>query len=537
MNRLLWSPRSAHLWLFFAYAALLVLPMALLFVPKPILLAWFGQGWWIVPFSVTLSTALIAPFVYVSLQRRVQEQIQERRRQVQQTFLHAAHGMTLIKETHRLLNLIVHILTRTVGVEEASLWLLEKKSRQFKVQASRGQLPFHEEYAIAVNQPFIQYLVRLRNPLPIQEELKKAVTNGRLKYLIPVVEEMNRIKAAIVIPSFVGGKLLGFVAMGPKKSGQPYTPQDLEGFEVMANQAALAIENAQFYEELQRTQADLFQTGKMATLGHMAGGMSHQINNRFHVLSILAGTMKSAIRDLDPTKSLEAEKIKELWAKTLETFDKIEENALRGGDIVKTMLRFSRPAQEYQWVEIPQVLETAREVAQFRVNFHQIDLVQQMPEDLPPIKGDLNQLADSIFNLISNAYDATQKKAELIQTKQLPLAPEDPYPFHGRVQVRARAENLDGKSWVALEFRDNGIGMSPQELENLFIPFFTTKASSQKGTGLGLYVIQRIIERHGGTISATSAYGVGTCFTIRLPASAEAPSGQTRPATNEAARG
>jgi signal transduction histidine kinase len=64
--------------------------------------------------------------------------------------------------------------------------------------------------------------------------------------------------------------------------------------------------------------------------------------------------------------------------------------------------------------------------------------------------------------------------------------------------------------------------MSGQELGNLFTPFFTTKATSQKGTGLGLYVIQRIIERHEGTITASSTYGVGTRFTLRLPAIEEA---------------
>ncbi len=535
--RVRFRPKSVHISVFFlVYGVLLGLPLAALFALRPVLFGWFSHEWWIVPFSVLAGSALVAPFIYVSLQRRASERILERQRQYQQTFLQAAQGMTLIKEMQRLLNLIVHILTRTVGVEQASLWLLEKKPSRFVAQASRGRLPFDGNYTIGVEEPFVQYLVHQKDPI-LQREVRTMSMNGRMKYLIPVVQEMERLGAAAVIPSLVGEKLLGFVALGPKKGNQPYTPEDLEIFEVMASQAALAIENAQFYEELQRTQTDLFQTAKMASLGHMAGGMSHQINNRFHVLSILAGAMKSVLRDLD-LRSLEAEKIKELWAKTLETFDKIEENALRGGDIVKTMLRFSRPAGDHKAIPISQIWATARDVAQFRVNFQQLELIEEIPEDLPPVKGDLNQLADSLFNLLSNGFDAIQKKAELIQQKQLPLGPEDPSPFRGWIQVRARTEMLDGKPWVLLEFKDNGIGMSHQELENLFIPFFTTKATSQKGTGLGLYVIQRIIERHGGTISAVSAYGVGTTFTIRLPGAAAAPAeAAARPALQEPSGG
>jgi two-component system NtrC family sensor kinase len=119
---------------------------------------------------------------------------------------------------------------------------------------------------------------------------------------------------------------------------------------------------------------------------------------------------------------------------------------------------------------------------------------------------------------LTNAYDAIQNKADLIQKNQLPPSPSDPTPYRGHIRLVGRTEETQDKRWVVLDVQDNGIGMTPHQLECLFIPFFTTKATSQKGTGLGLYVIRRIIERHGGTIGATSTYGVGTTFTIRLPA-------------------
>lgn len=512
---------SVHIPLFVVvYLVLLGIPMAISFLSKPYLMKLFGYEWWQVPLWTALTCALIAPFVYVSLQRQAQQQIMERQRQFQQILIQATQGMTLIKEMQRLLDLIIHILTRAVGVEHASLWLLDESERQFTMQAARGAHNLSGNPVMETSQPLVQYLMLQKEPI-LREHLKDALVNGRSKYLLPVVDDMNRLEAAVIIPSIVGKKLLGFVAMSQKKSGQPYSPEDLEIFEVMANQAALAIENAQFYEQLQRTQADLFQTAKMASLGYMAGGMSHQINNRFHVLTILAGTMKSVLKDMDPA-TVEAERLKGLWEKMLETFTKIEQNALQGGDIVKTLLRFSRPAKEYRVVSVSEILATAREIAQFRVNFSTIDLIQEVPEGLPLINGDLNQLADGLFNLLSNAFDAIQKKEELIQANQLPKGPKDPSPFKGKIYLRVWSEPRDGKPEVGLEFQDNGIGMTPQQLENLFVPFFTTKASSQKGTGLGLYVIHRIIEQHGGKITASSTYGVGSTLTITLPASAEA---------------
>ena len=181
-------------------------------------------------------------------------------------------------------------------------------------------------------------------------------------------------------------------------------------------------------------------------------------------------------------------------------------------------MKFSRPSQEYKPVSMTQILATMLEVVSYRVNLSLVDVVQEIPQDLPQVKGDLNQLADSLFNLVTNSYDAIQKKSEIIQEKKIEPSPKDPEPYRGKLLFRAHMELGAEKSWVVLEVSDNGIGITKEELESLFIPFFTTKATTEKGTGLGLYVIQRIFEQHGGTIAANSTYGVGTTFTLKLPA-------------------
>ena len=486
------------------YLALIGLPQVGLFLARRFLQGLFGAEWWYVPFFVMLATAIVAPLLYTILQKRAQERFLQEQQRYRQTLMQAAQGMTLVRDLKKLLNLIVHVLTRTVKTDNASVWLLDSKRSKFVLQALRAQDGVKLGDTIPVDHPLVKQILQERHSIV------------RAKHP-DVAEEMVRMDAVVIVPSLAEDRMIGFLALGRKKSEKPYFADDLEVFEILANQAALAIENAQFYEELKRTQADLFQTAKMASLGQMAGGMSHQINNRFHVLTILAGTLKATMKDLKPG-SLEAEKLDELWARTLETLTKIEQNALQGGDIVKTILKFSRPSQEYQLVSMAQILTTMLEVVSYRVNLSLVDVVQEIPQDLPQVKGDSNQLADSLFNLVTNAYDAIQKKAEMIQEKQIAPSSKDPVPYRGRIRFRARVEPAGQKSWVVLEVDDNGIGITKEELENLFVPFFTTKATAEKGTGLGLYVIQRILQQHGGAITAHSIYGVETTFTLKVPA-------------------
>ena len=241
----------------------------------------------------------------------------------------------------------------------------------------------------------------------------------------------------------------------------------------------------------------------MASLGQMAGGMSHQINNRFYVLTILAGTMKASLQAA-AVEQMRPE-LQDLVQKSIATFQKIEDNAIRGGDIVKTLLRFSRPTRgDQKATSIQEMVETALDVVQYKINLAELDFAKEYDEGLPLVHGNLNQLADSLFNLFSNAYDAIQAKIERLK------------PEGYRGSIRVQAKQVNGK--VELTITDNGIGMSQQEVSQLFIPFFTTKATSEKGTGLGLFIIKRVIEHHGGTIRATSRFGEGTSFIITMPA-------------------
>lgn len=513
------------------YSAVLGLPLLAALSWQTKLESVLGAHWWAFLWLACAVLATGAHYVNLYLRERAEGRLLAEQRRYQAILRQASQGMTLIKDLQRLVRLIVHLLTRKVRLRHAAIYLWDQGTRRYEAKAAR-QYPIEKPPTFAEPDPLSEYLRWHHKPL-VTEELQLRTRWGE-KELQPVVAALKSMAAAVLVPSYAEERCKGFLILGEKATGALYTTDDLQVFEVLASQAALAIENAEFYEELKRTQADLFQTAKMASLGHMAGGMSHQINNRFHVLTILAGTLKSIMKDQDPA-AMPAEQLHAMWQKALETLTKLEDNALRGGDIVKTLLRFSRPAGEYKAVTVPQILQTAKEVAQFRVDLANVDLTEQVSADLPPVKGDLNQLADCCFNLMSNAYDAILKKAGMIQANQIAPGPDDPSPFKARLWVRASVEKKEDQTFVVLDLQDNGIGMTPEELEGLFVPFFTTKATAQKGTGLGLYVIQRIIERHGGTINASSQYGVGTTFSLRIPVYREREETAAKPGADEKA--
>ena len=477
----------------------------------------FGRRWWIWLWIACAALAVFAHYVNRFFQRRAEARLLAEQRRYQAVLRQAAQGMTLIRELDRLLQLIVHLLTRAVRVRHAAVYLWDEKRRAYARAASR-LWPVKEPPVFAKDSLLGLYMLLHRTPI-VTGELLLQSRHSREEQMQSVVRSLKDLAAAVVIPSFVEDRCLGFLALGEKSSGGLYTEDDLQVFQVLSSQAALAIENARFYEELQQTQANLFQTAKMASLGHMAGGMSHQVNNRFHVLTLLAGVTKSLLKDAGVSGFLKMEPQKQeaVWAKLLDTMDRVEKNSMRGGEIAKTLLKYAKPARGYRPISIRRVVDLAREVAVFQENAKEAEMDIEIPDGLR-VNGNLNQLSDSCQNLFGNAFDAIEKKTrELTENKLNPL-PQDAKGYRGRFKVRARKEEQEGKNWVVMEFSDNGIGMTEKELEYLFIPFYTSKATADKGTGLGLYVIQQIIRQHGGTITPTSTYGVGTTFTIRLPA-------------------
>jgi two-component system NtrC family sensor kinase len=224
----------------------------------------------------------------------------------------------------------------------------------------------------------------------------------------------------------------------------------------------------------------LAQSEKLASLGRLAAGIAHEINNPLTGVLTYSSMLKD---DLAGTEYVE-------------DLNVIIDETLRCRKIVKEVLDFARETRlEKEYVDLNKTLNSALAIIEKHVSFRKVELIKLFSDDIPEILVDVNQMKSVINNLALNAADAM--------------------PDGGQLKVETYY-NKDDKN-VYISFKDSGAGISPENLGKIFDPFFTTKEPG-KGTGLGLAVIYGIIERHNGRITVHSIQGSGTEFLIKLPA-------------------
>jgi signal transduction histidine kinase len=351
----------------------------------------------------------------------------------------------------------------------------------------------------------------------------------------------------LLLPLTRKEKLFALLLLGRRQDGKDFHPEDLGVLQILAGQAAIAIENnlyieeskkliqklteaeirehyvkeleeanrilEQLYKELQQTQTQLIQSEKMGALGQLVAGVAHELNNP---ISFVYANMKelqhysAAVTDLLEllTENIACkdfqDKLQEKLAELDQEYDlefirKDMDNLIgeslagsqRVKDVVQNLRNFSRLDEaEYKAVDLHEGLESTLILLNHEIK-NRIELHKKYGQ-LPKVfcnPGHINQV---FMNLLHNATQAIENKGDIWITTR---------------QVDHRVE---------IEIRDNGKGI-PENIQNkIFDPFFTTKTVG-KGTGLGLSISYSIIEKHGGEILLESEEGKGTTFTVILP--------------------
>ncbi len=235
----------------------------------------------------------------------------------------------------------------------------------------------------------------------------------------------------------------------------------------------------------------LLQAAKMAAIGELAGNIAHEVNNPIGIILGKAKLLLSDFKDQVP-------------ARVARDLEKIDRHAERVAGIVRGLLSFSRPStQEKESIEIGAVIEDSLSLVDARLRADNIVVKVSLAERLPRIVGNFNDLQQVIINLANNAADAMPGGGELSISAR---------PFANRMNERT----VEG---VEVKVSDTGKGISSDNIERVFTPFFTTKEA--EGTGLGLAIVQGIIKDHGGKIGVESVVGKRTTFKIFLPGGEE----------------
>ncbi|VVM53369.1 Sensor histidine kinase RcsC [Pseudomonas fluorescens] len=275
-------------------------------------------------------------------------------------------------------------------------------------------------------------------------------------------------------------------------------------------------------DERRQLESQLVQSEKLASLGQLAAGVAHEINNPIGFISSNLGTLEGYFKQLQEMLDAyrdaeEAIGSSELVERLQQLRERVELEFLRDdipllikeskdgisrvGQIVKDLKDFSRvdSSQEWQWANLQQGIESTLNIVANELKY-KADVVKDY-QALPDIECLPSQINQVIMNLIVNASQA--------------IGPE-----RGTLTLRT---GVEGET-VWIEVADTGTGISPQSLQKIFDPFFTTKPVGQ-GTGLGLSLSYGIVKKHRGDISVVSEVGVGSTFRIVLPIH------QTKPAT------
>ncbi len=272
-------------------------------------------------------------------------------------------------------------------------------------------------------------------------------------------------------------------------------PQNEDLLMAIANWVGVALERAMLYRRLETAYADLknaqrrlIQAEKSSAIGRLAAGLAHEVGTPLNIISGRAEYLLEMVGDHpEVTQGLRV---------IVQQIDRISA-------LIRQLLDFSREHTAVRGrVDLAEVLQAVLPLLQGPLGKHRIQMEVRVPEDLPPVRADFNQLQQVFINLLMNSIDA------------IAMRPDSP-PQGGRIVIDVQGGQGAREVRVAIE--DDGHGIREEHLDKVFDPFFSTKDVGA-GTGLGLAVVYGIVTDHGGTIDVSSEWGRGTTVTFTLPA-------------------
>jgi PAS domain S-box-containing protein len=405
-------------------------------------------------------------------------QAQARRRVEELDLLHEV-GRSLVAtlELPEVLDAGVRNLARIVDAPEAYLALVRGDAPELEIRAVAGPRSELLGRRIPTSPPqdaLVSLVFDRREPIVIED----AANDPRLP---PDVHAPG--KAYLGLPLLVRDRNIGCALIVETRGPRRFTPPELQRAAAVANQLAVAVENARLYEDLRASYAELnaaqrqlIHSERLAALGELSAIVAHEVRNPLGVIFNSLGSLRRLVHPTGDAKML---------------LEIVQEEADRLNRIVGDLLDFARPAlPQLRPERLERVLEDA--VAAAIAPASNVVVEQDVAPDLPTVPVDARMVRQAVLNVALNAVQAM--------------------PRGGRIAVRTRA--VGDAVEVAIE--DSGSGIPEDVRSRIFEPFFTTKAT---GTGLGLAVVKRIVEGHGGDVQVESRPGAGTRVTLRFPLS------------------
>ena len=425
---------------------------------------------------------------FVYLQKRMEKEVKKilfrESHDAYETLMAFSQSLVTILDLRSLTGEIVRTLVHVLGAKTASLYLRNQEKGVYVLSTSVGQeadglqdLSFRKEDALLRHLLHVQSIV-VREELEIRDEARGTD---------PILGVLKAMEAEACIPLVNKGSLIGFCNLGRCTNLKMSSGEDLHLLTTLGRNAAIALDNALLYEDLKRSQKLIQRADRLRSLETIAGGFAHEIRNPLT-------SIKTFIQ-LAPSRRDDPEFMGEFSLVVQDDVSRIER-------LIEEILHYARYMEpKLSEEDLNEIVMSSLPFVEVQANQKGISITHDLAPNLPRMLLDRQQMRQVLMNLFLNAMDAiTKAKSQIAVKTRLLTKPT-------------------GDEWVHIEIADTGCGISADDLEHIFDPFYTTKHESaeREGTGLGLVIVHQIIQEHGGHVEVESQVGRGTKFLINLP--------------------
>jgi C4-dicarboxylate-specific signal transduction histidine kinase len=335
----------------------------------------------------------------------------------------------------------------------------------------------------------LHYVIRTRESVILDDASIRHLFSGDDYF------RWTRTKSILCLPIVKQAQLIGVLYLENNLTAGVFTSSRIAVLELLASQAAVSLEHALLYADLQRrevslrkAQSELAHMSRLTTMGELAASIAHEVSQP---VGAIANNANACLRLLSPG---------------FENFQEMQEgllDVLKGANRVNSIIQRMRALAkkvppEMSRLDLKDVITDVLSLIDHELTKRQVLIRVELPEDLPPVLGDRVQLQQVMLNLLINGIEAIN---------DLPRGER-------KITIRARSNEQNGRSAVLVSVQDSGVGLNLAEADRLFEAFYTTRA---QGLGMGLAISLSIIEAHGGRLWVAPTDGRGATFEFLLP--------------------
>jgi two-component system NtrC family sensor kinase len=442
--------------------------------------------------ALIVATLSLVSGLFADLQRGIEKVIGRAlfpaQHDAYETLTEFSKSLVTILDIRSLSEEIIRTLVNVIGVNSASLYLFDTEQQVYVLASSHNVKPLDGSTEKLASRDPLPHHLAYTQAILVGEELEQTGRNG---LLAPVARTLQNLHSEACIPFVNKDRLIGFCSLGPRRGNAMYSQEEIGLLTTLAQNAAIALDNAMLYEDLKRSQILMRRTDRLRSLETIAGGFAHEIRNPL--------TSIKTFVQLAPDRKDDPEFIGHFSQVVSEDVDRIER-------LIQEILDYARYMEpKFTEEDLNDVVASCLYFIEVKADSKSIQIEKVLASDLPTVMLDRQQIKQVLLNLFLNAMDAMAEKG-------------------GRLTVRTHRLTKSGASWVQIEVTDSGSGISPSDLEHIFDPFYTTKHESgeREGTGLGLTIVHQIVQEHYGYIEVKSQVGSGTTFYVNLPVNSPA---------------